>query len=124
METPSLKQIKQYLWENHRITPNELFDPKAKYQVHTHEIINDTFKHFTGHWIEFDGILITQNPRNKLEIIYYENYNNFHHISSLKDFRKDMKTMNDLNEEKANSLETRLQELQNNRKPKTRNLGL
>ena len=124
METPNLQQIKQYLWENHHITPEELFDPNAKYHVRTHEIMNDTFKHFTGHSIEFDGILITQHPRNKLEVIYYEHYKNFHHINSLKDFRKDMKTINELNEERANSLETRLQELQKSRKPKPRNLGL
>lgn len=124
MEAPSKQQIRTYLKENHHITPDQLFRPDSKYQKETHEILNDTFKHFTGHWIEFDGILITQNPQNKLEIIHYKNYTNFLHINSLDDLQKDMKMAIKLNEEQEKNTENRLSELQNVRKSKTKNLDL
>ena len=124
MEQISKTHIQQYLWETHHVTPDEIFNPKAKYSQRTHEILNDVFKEHTGHWIDFSGILITQNPQNKLEIIHYKNYTNFHHINSLDDLMKDMKKARELNLQETKGFESRLQELKHLKNNKSQDLDL
>lgn len=124
MEQISKEHIRQYLWETHHTTPEDLFNPKAKYAPRTHEILNDVFKEHTGHWIDFSGILITQNPQNNLEIIHYKNYTNFHHINSLDDLMKDMRKARELNHQEISTLESRLQQLKHLKKNTSKDLDV
>jgi hypothetical protein len=111
MKKITKKNIEDYLNEWHYCTTDELFNPQAKYFEQRHEILNDVFKEFSNHWIDFGGVLVTENPKNPIQMIYYHNYNNFLHINTVEDLIDDMKKAKENKKENFQEFDNRINEI-------------
>lgn len=84
-------QVKNYLNEEFSFSePQQLFDLKSPNPQHYFNCVNQTFKHFAGHYIDDTNQLVCEDPDDPVFQYYVAGYPGYEPLNSIDDLVWDL----------------------------------